>query len=79
MNDFIKVELPEKKIIKVKVRDMVYIYHVLRTFRNEKGQPTNERILIGKLDKDTGMLIPNANFFEIYDCEVTVVVKGLKK
>ena len=40
------------------------VYHVLETFRNEKGQPTNRRRLIGKLDEESGMLVPNDAYYE---------------
>jgi transposase len=39
----------------------------LRYYRNAKGQPTNDRILIGKLDRETGKLIPNSKYWELYD------------
>jgi transposase len=43
-----------------------YVYKVLRTYRNEKGQPTNDRKIIGKLN-DAGQLIPNENYFSFFD------------
>lgn len=58
-----KVPMPLKKIIVVSAND--YVYHVVRTFRNENGNPDNERILIGK--KEDNMLRPNRNYFEIYN------------
>lgn len=36
------------------------------SYRNEKGQPTNERVAIGQLDDATGKLIPNRNYYEIF-------------
>ena len=35
------------------------VYHVDATFRNAKGQPTNTRTSIGRLDQATGLLVPN--------------------
>ncbi|MDR1658650.1 MAG: transposase [Deltaproteobacteria bacterium] len=42
------------------------VYKVTRSYRNEKGQPTNDRVNIGKLDLETGKLIPNAKYWEYY-------------
>ncbi len=32
----------------------------------KKGKPTNERVSIGRLDEETGKLIPNWNYYETY-------------
>jgi hypothetical protein len=42
------------------------VFHVLGTCRYSKGQPTNKRKSIGKLDKDAGLLIPNNAYYEFY-------------
>jgi hypothetical protein len=39
---------------------------VLRTYRNAKGQPTNDRRSIGRLDTASGMLIPNDYYWQAY-------------
>jgi transposase len=61
-----QVPLPERGIVKYKSQDTTYAYHITRIYRNEKGKPTNDRVSIGKIDKVTGMLIPNRNYYEIY-------------
>lgn len=61
-----KVPLPSRGIIKYKNKDTIYVYYITRIYRNEKGQPTNDRVSIGKIDNETGMLIPNRNYYEIY-------------
>jgi hypothetical protein len=67
LNANIQVPLPEKGIIVLRTQTgYPGVYHVLRTYRNKKGQPTNDRVLIGKLDRDTGMLIPNARYWEFH-------------
>jgi transposase len=43
-----------------------YVYKVLSAFRNAKGQPTNTRRQIGRLDVESGMLIPNENYYDLY-------------
>ena len=45
----------------------IYIHYTIRAFRNEKGQPTNERVSIGKLDVETGKLIPNNRYYELFE------------
>ena len=63
------VEMPQKGIVKHKTKKATYVYHILRSYRDEKGRPTNERIAIGKLDEESGMLIPNRTYYEIYETE----------
>ena len=88
-----QVPLPERGIIKYKSKDATYVYYITRIYRNEKGKPTNDRVSIGKIDEETGMLIPNRNYYEIYassnnqseqpeiesikSCGVTYVIDGL--
>lgn len=73
------VDMPEKKIYKQKrYGDKIYVYFTTKAYRNKDGKPTSDSIMIGMEDIETGMLIPNQNFFEVYDCEVTIVVKGEK-
>ena len=61
-----RVELP-KGIVRARKGDAVYIQYIVRTYRNEKGKPTNDRVCIGKLDQETGMLIPNTRYYELFD------------
>ena len=76
----IKVEMPKEKITIVNwgKNNIKYVYYILKSYRNEKGQPTGKTISIGKYDEDSGMLIPNDNFFDIFDCEINIKVNGLK-
>lgn len=78
MLDAIKVPLPEKRIIKEKRGNKTYVFYVLKTFRNDKNQPTNKRVSIGRLDEKTGMLIPNDTFFKYYDCKINIEYLGEK-
>lgn len=61
-----RVELP-KGIVRARKGDAVYIQYIVRAYRNEKGKPTNDRVCIGKLDQETGMLIPNTRYYELFD------------
>jgi len=62
----IKVPLPKDGIIIRRVGKYRYVYKVLNTYRNEKGQPTNTRVSIGKFDEKSDMLIPNDKYWELY-------------
>lgn len=66
LNDTYKVPMPTDKIVIRKQKDIEYVYYRTRAYRNAKGQPTNDTVLIGKKDTDTGMLIPNKRYYEIY-------------
>jgi len=62
----IKVPLPNEGIIVRRTGKYRTVYKVLDTFRNDKKQPTNDRITIGKLDIESGMLIPNDAYWVHY-------------
>jgi hypothetical protein len=72
LNDNIMVKMPDKKTVTRKRNETLYIYYRTRAYRNEKGQPTNDTVLIGKKDMATGMLIPNKKYYEIYDIELPI-------
>jgi len=65
----LRVPLPESGIIVRKSGRYPYVYKVINTYRTEKGQPTNERKLIGKMDIETKMLMPNEAYWELYGME----------
>lgn len=62
----VQVEIPEHGIAYKKVSGKTYVYYVTAAYRNSKGNPTCDRISIGKLDEETGKLIPNRNYYEVY-------------
>jgi hypothetical protein len=64
-NRYLPVPPPEKGVIIRRTGKYKHVYRVLRTFRNEKGRPDNERVLIGHLN-DEGLMIPNVRYFEYY-------------
>ena len=66
LNDKIKVEMPPH-CVKVPKNGTTYIQYTTRAYRNAKGKPTSDRVAIGKLDDATGMLIPNRNYYEIFE------------
>ena len=60
----VKVALPPHSV-KVQSKNGIYVQYTIRAYRNEKGKPTSESVSIGKLDPETGMLIPNRKYYEI--------------
>jgi Transposase len=63
--NFEPVSLPDSNVSISTVGKYRYAYHIGKGYRNSNGKPTSVRTAIGKLD-DSGMLIPNENYFEIY-------------
>jgi transposase len=62
----VKVPLPDKGITTRRSGAYHYVYKVIRSYRNDKGQPTSERISIGRLDEKSGMLVPNDSYWLYY-------------
>jgi hypothetical protein len=63
LNPNIQVPLPKSSIIVSSSGKTAYVYRATEAFRNEKNQPTNTCVLIGKLDRGTGQLIPNSRYY----------------
>ena len=63
LNKDVLVEMPAH-CVRAKKNGVVYVQYTIRAYRNEKGKPTSERVSIGKEDPETGMLIPNRNYYE---------------
>ena len=42
-----KVPLPEHGVVKKRMGDKTYIYYATAVYRNEKGQPTADRVPLG--------------------------------
>jgi len=64
---FEKVPMPESKVTIIKINKIDYVYFTIRSFRNNKGNPTCERKIIGKATDNNTMLIPNHNYFEVFN------------
>ena len=62
----VKVEMPKEGVMVRRSGKYRTVYKVVKAFRNGKGQPTNERITIGRLDEESGMLVPNDSYWEHY-------------
>ena len=61
-----KVSLPDSGIIIRRSGKYRYVYKVIKTYRSDSGKPTNKRKPIGKLDEESGLLIPNTTYWELY-------------
>ena len=57
MLDFIKVDLPKEKVFIAKSgkNQIKYVYYILKSYRNEKNQPTGKTISIGRYDEEKGL------------------------
>ncbi len=64
----IRVELPKEKIVfkETNKNGVKYVYYLTKSFRDEHGKPKNKRTIIGKLDNELNMLIPNNNYYELF-------------
>ncbi len=43
-----------------------YVYKYVKYFRNAEGKPRNKSKAIGKFDPNTGKMVPNKNYFDLY-------------
>ena len=62
-----KVTIPTFKVVLVNVGDNTYVYFTIRSYRNSEGKPTSQRRIIGKAVDDNTMMIPNSNYFELFN------------
>lgn len=62
------VDIPEHTII-MKEK---YVYLTLKSFRNDKGKPDNQRVIIGRYVKESNKMIPNLNYFKHFEEEKAV-------
>ena len=62
------VDIPEHCVT---VRNR-YIYLIIETFRNKKGQPDNKKVMIGIKSEIEGKMVPNLNYYKIFNIEEPV-------
>jgi len=79
LNNYEAVTMPERKItINSSNKNRTpYVYYTKRAYRNSKNQPTSEKILIGKKSPESGMLIPNKNYFDIFGQDMILYTKSI--
>ena len=51
LNSSVKVALPEHGVVKRRMGDKIYIYYATAVYRNQKGQPTCDRVSIGRYEE----------------------------
>jgi transposase len=64
------IDIPTDKGVHVKsagVKGEKYVYKYTHYFRNTAGNPRNKSKLIGKVDAESGRMIPNANYYEMFN------------
>ena len=61
----VRVDVPAHAVM-VKNGDKTYVQYTVRAYRNSKGKPTSERVSIGKLDAESGKMIPNQRYYELF-------------
>jgi len=80
LNKNLRVPLPKKGIAfkKTKKDGPKYVYFTTSAYRDKNGNPTNKRTAIGKLDEESGMLIPNNNYYNFFkDTNVNFLPKSI--
>jgi len=61
------IPMPQSKItFKTAENGTIYAYYTLKAYRSKNGKPTSEQVAIGKKDTNTGMLIPNRRYFQLF-------------
>jgi hypothetical protein len=64
------VDIPKDKGVHTKIagsKGEQYVYQYTSYFRNSAGQPRNKAKLIGKVDLESGKMIPNANYYDMFN------------
>ncbi|PHS30330.1 MAG: hypothetical protein COA82_11605 [Alkaliphilus sp.] len=80
LNKNLRVALPKKGIAfkKTKKDGPKYVYFTTSSYRDKNGKPTNKRTAIGKLDEESGMLIPNNNYYNFFpDTNINFLPKSI--
>ena len=66
------VDIPNDKGVHVKLagaKGEKYVYKYVKYFRNSEGKPRNKAKAIGKFDVGSGKMIPNNNYFDMYNID----------
>jgi len=76
----VKVNMPEKGCIinANNAKKIPYVYYATEYYRDKNNVSRTTRVLIGKKDEENDKLIPNDNYFDLFDMEVIIrkKVKG---
>ncbi|MDR3204568.1 MAG: hypothetical protein LBV23_07465 [Deltaproteobacteria bacterium] len=66
------VDIPAEKGVHVKsagAKGEKYVYIYTQYFRNADGNPRNTAKAIGKLDGESGKMIPNSNYYSMFNVQ----------
>lgn len=68
LNHNVKVKLPERKcsFSSPRKNGNIYVYYLLSSKRTVNKSIQHKRVLIGLLDKESNMLIPNNKYYELF-------------
>lgn len=68
LNHQITVSMPKEKIsFKKGSGNTIYVYYTIKAYRRPSdGKPTSDEVCIGKRDINTGNLIPNQKYYELF-------------
>jgi len=64
------IDIPDDEGVHVKsagVKGEKYVYKYVKYFRNAEGKSRNKAKSIGKFDADSGKMIPNGNYYDMYN------------
>ena len=73
LNSNTLVDIPDDEGVHVKTAGLKgekYVYKHVQYFRDTQGKPRNKSKAIGKYDADSGKMLPNNNYFEMYNVDV---------
>ena len=78
--DRLLIDIPEKGTYKIKSKNGLkeYVYLTTKAYRNEKGKPTSDSVMIGIVDVSSNKMIPNDNFFKYFECKINIEFVGEK-
>jgi transposase len=66
----ILIDIPEEKGVHIRTagdKRAKYVYQYTKYYRNTNGNPRNRATVIGKLDSSSGKMIPNTNYYQMYN------------
>ena len=66
------VDIPDDEGVHVKIagsKGEKYVYKHVKYFRDSEGKPRNKSKAIGKFDVNSGKMLPNSNYFEMYQTD----------
>ena len=66
------VDIPDDEGVHVKTagaKGEKYVYKHVKYFRDADGKPRNKSKAIGKFDVNSGKMLPNNNYFELYNID----------